>query len=167
MAAPPPYENGKAVNEKAGGTITEDSLNEGITIQEDHNLRRSLTWRQVQLMVIGGSIGTALFVLMGSGLMNAGPGSLLIAYIIYGCFMAAVNNCMAEMAVYMPISGGWIRMASYWVDDALGMALGWNFYFYEAALIPFEISALNLVITYWTDKCPPGVICAVCIVLYG
>ncbi|KXT09208.1 hypothetical protein AC579_3498 [Pseudocercospora musae] len=171
MAALSPYVEEKAfphANEgKIVGTLTIESLNDDDLIEDDQQLRRKLTWRQVQLMVIGGSIGTALFVLIGTGLMNAGPGSLFLAYIIYGCFMAAVNNCMAEMSIYMPISGGWIRMASYWVDDALGMALGWNFYLYEAALIPFEISALNLVVTYWSDNCPPGVICAVCIVLYG
>jgi amino acid transporter len=34
---------------------------------------------------------------------------------------------MAEMATYMPISGGFVRMAGHWVDDAFGFAIGWLF----------------------------------------
>lgn len=68
-------------------------------------LERNLGNRQIQLIAIGGSIGTALFVSIGSGLMDGGPGSLLIAYTLYSCLLGLVNNCMAEMAVYMPISG--------------------------------------------------------------
>lgn len=51
------------------------------------------------MITIGGSIGTALFVSIGSGLVQGGPGSLLIAFIIYSCWLALVNNCMAEMTV--------------------------------------------------------------------
>lgn len=74
---------------------------------------------------------------------------------------------MAEMSTYMPVSGGWIRMASHRVDDALGFALGWNFSLYEALLIPYKISALNLVLTFWSDNIPAAAICVGCIVLYG
>lgn len=137
------------------------------TVQDVHHLERKLSWRQMQLMIIGGSIGTALFITIGAGLISAGPGSLFLGFILYSTFLAACNNCMAEMAVYMPVSGGWIRMASHWVDDALGMALGWNFFLYQATLIPYEISALNLVITFWSDKVPAAAICVGCIVLYG
>lgn len=68
-------------------------------------LQRNLGNRQIQLIAVGGSIGTALFVSIGSGLMDGGPGSLLIAYALYSCLLALINNCMAEMAVFMPISG--------------------------------------------------------------
>lgn len=76
-------------------------------------LKRNLGNRQIQLIAIGGSIGTALFVSIGSGLMDGGPGSLLIAYTLYSCLLALVNNCMAEMAVYMPISGQFSALISH------------------------------------------------------
>jgi yeast amino acid transporter len=63
------------------------------------NLHRKLGNRQIQLIAIGGSIGTALFVSMGSALNKGGPGSLLIAFILYSLNLALVNNGMAEMAV--------------------------------------------------------------------
>lgn len=74
---------------------------------------------------------------------------------------------MAEMATLMPVSGGFIRLAGKWVDDAWGFMAGWNFFFYEALLIPFEITALNLVLSFWRDDIPAAAVCAACIVLYA
>lgn len=138
-----------------------------VIVENVDDLKRSLSGRQIQMITIGGSIGTALFVSIGSGLVQGGPGSLLIAFTIYSCWLALVNNCMAEMAVFMPVSGGFVRMGSKWVDEAFGFMLGWNFFLYEAVLIPWEISALNLVLTFWRDDIPLAAVCAGCIVLYG
>ncbi|KAK7698470.1 hypothetical protein SLS64_012462 [Diaporthe eres] len=130
-------------------------------------LQRNLGNRQIQMIAIGGSIGTALFVSIGNGLMDGGPGSLFIAFALYSALLGLVNNCMAEMAVYMPISGSFIRFAGKWVDEAFGFMTGWNFFLYEATMIPFEISAINLVLTFWRDDIPVAAVCAACIVLYA
>lgn len=130
-------------------------------------LQRRLNNRQIQLIAIGGSIGTALFVSIGGALNKGGPGSLLIAYLLYSCFLALVNNCMAEMATAFPVSGGFVRMAGKWVDEAFGFMAGYNFFIYEALLIPFEITALNLVLTFWTEAIPTAAVCAIVIVLYA
>jgi yeast amino acid transporter len=143
-----------------------DILHGEVTDNAD-DLQRHLGNRQIQLIAIGGSIGTALFVSIGGALNKGGPGGLFLAYSLYSCLLGLVNNCMAEMAVHMPVTGGFIRMAGKWVDDALGFAAGWNFFFYEALLIPFEISALNLVLTFWRDDIPVAAVCAACIVLYA
>lgn len=137
------------------------------SIGSTNSLQRSLSLRQMQMMAIGGSIGTALFVTIGTGLTQGGPGSLLIAFAIYSCFIACVNNCMAEMAIFMPVPGSFVRMGSKWVDEAFGFMLGWNFFFYEAFLIPWEISALNLILGFWSDDIPTAAVCVVCIVAYG
>lgn len=68
-------------------------------------LKRHLGNRQIQMIAIGGSIGTALFVSIGNGLIAGGPGSLFLAYALYSGLLGLVNNCMAEMSVFMPISG--------------------------------------------------------------
>ncbi|KAL2877161.1 hypothetical protein SGCOL_007554 [Colletotrichum sp. CLE4] len=52
---------------------------------------------------------------------------------------------MAEMSVYMPVSGGFVRLAGKWINDAFGFMAGWNFFFYQVFLIPFDIVALNLI----------------------
>ncbi|KAF5972930.1 amino acid permease [Fusarium coicis] len=115
-------------------------------------LHRRLNNRQVQLLAIGGTIGTGLFIGIGAGLAKGGPGSLLVCTALYAMVLALTNNSIAEMNTYMPVSGGFIRLAGHWVDDALGFMVGWNFFFYEALLIPFEIVALNLVVSFWSDN---------------
>ena len=99
-------------------TETENSVTHGQVHNADQ-LQRHLGNRQVQLIAIGGSIGTATFVSIANGLVKGGPGSLLLAYTIYSCMLGLVNNSMAEMASFMPVTGGFIRMAGHWVDPAM------------------------------------------------
>ncbi|KAJ4364696.1 hypothetical protein N0V83_009293 [Neocucurbitaria cava] len=155
----------------SGEFVREAYPNEDIQHGEVHDnsddLQRHLGNRQIQLIAIGGSIGTALFVSIGGALNKGGPLGLFLAYTGYSCIIALVNNAMAEMASFMPISGGFIRMAGHWVDEALGFMAGWNFFLYEALLIPFEITALNIVLRFWRDDIPVAAVCAAVIVLYG
>ncbi|UPL01988.1 hypothetical protein LCI18_012922 [Fusarium solani-melongenae] len=148
------------------GSKSEVAVGESLQIPRNQ-LQRHLKNRQIQLIAIGGSIGTFIFVSIGGTLSKSGPASLLIAWTLYSCVIALVNNCVAEMTVYMPVGGGFIRMAGKWVDDAWGFLAGWNFFIYEALLVPFEITALTLVLSFWTDRIPAAAVCGVCIVLYG
>lgn len=50
---------------------------------------------------------------------------------------------------YLPISSPFIRFAGRYVDEAFGFAAGWNFFIFEAMLVPFEITACNVIIHYW------------------
>lgn len=150
--------------------ITSDDnqdLQHGQISDNADSLHRRLSNRQIQLLAIGGSIGTALFVSIGNGLAAGGPGSLFLAYTMYSLVVACVNNCISEMIILQPVSGGFIRLAGKWFDDALGFMVGWNFFIYEALLIPFEITAINLVLTFWRDDIPVAAVCVACIVLYA
>src|ERR1700733_14930721 len=91
-------------------------VQEGYLADNADQLQRHLNNRQIQLIAIGGSIGTALFVSIGSGLYHGGAGSLLLAYLIQSCVLAMVNNSVAEMSTAHPVSGGFIRLAGKWVD---------------------------------------------------
>ncbi|KAF2472783.1 general amino acid permease-like protein AGP2 [Lindgomyces ingoldianus] len=157
-------------SKKYGAFVREsddNDIQQGVISDNADDLQRKLGNRQIQLIAIGGSIGTALFVSIGGALNKGGPAGTLLAYLFYSCLLGLVNNCMAEMATFMPVTGGFIRMAGKWVDDAFGFMVGWNFFFYEALLIPFEITALNLVLTFWRDDIPVAAVCAACIVLYA
>ncbi|PLB53590.1 AAT family amino acid transporter [Aspergillus steynii IBT 23096] len=129
------------------------------------SLQRHLSSRQVQMVAIGGSIGTALFITIGNGVMH-GAGSLLIGFVLHAIIMAQVNNALAEMTIFMPVSAAFIQHASAWVDQAWGFMIGWNFCIFEGLLIPFEITALNMVLTYWRDDIPSAAVISVTIFLY-
>ncbi|RAH44557.1 uncharacterized protein BO95DRAFT_499118 [Aspergillus brunneoviolaceus CBS 621.78] len=132
-----------------------------------NQLQRRLDNRQIQIMAVGGSIGTALFISIGGGLAKSGPLSLLLGYGIYSIILACATNGLAEMTTLAPIPGGFIRMSGKWVDDAFGFMAGWNFFLYEAISIPFEITALNMLLKFWTDAIPTAAVCCACIVAYS
>ncbi|KAI4717664.1 amino acid permease [Aureobasidium sp. EXF-10727] len=151
------------------------------------HLHRSLRGKEVQLFAIGGAIGTcmlllenvkvfddskadtyeALYVQMGSALPKGGPAGLFIAFVIWAGVMWAVNECFAEMVSYLPVPSPFIRFGGEWVDGALGFAMAWNFFLNMAILVPFEIVAMNIMITFWTDKVPVEAIIVAMIVLYA
>lgn len=110
---------------------------------------RSLKPRHIQLIGIGGTIGTVLFVQIGSGLSKGGPLSLLLAFAIWCVPILCVTAATAEMVCYMPIPSPFIGMAGRVVDESLEVMAGWNFFLYEAVLIPFEIVAVNIILKYW------------------
>lgn len=126
-----------------------------------HDTKRSLKARHIQLIGLGGAIGTALFVQMGAAMTKGGPGSLFIAFVIW-CFpVLAVANNAAEFVTYLPVSSPFIRMGGRTFGSAFECMAGWNFYILEATLIPFEITAVNVIIHFWRDDYNPGITIAV------
>ncbi|GKZ29440.1 hypothetical protein AbraIFM66950_004848 [Aspergillus brasiliensis] len=113
----------------------------------DHT-HRKLKPRHIQLIGIGGSVGTVLYVQIGKALMEGGPASL------------------GEMVTYLPISSPFIRFATRYVDEAFGVAAGYNFFIFQAAMVPFEVTACNLIITYWSDAVPVAGIIVIVLVLF-
>ena len=83
-----------------GYAINHNETNQIGDVVDVGQLQRHLGNRQVQLIAIGGSIGTATFISIANGLVKGGPGSLLIAYTLYSCILGLVNNSMAEMASF-------------------------------------------------------------------
>ncbi|KAK0643431.1 amino acid permease/ SLC12A domain-containing protein [Cercophora newfieldiana] len=151
----PPPEKGTPITSRESSFVSGDQTH------------RKLKSRHIQLIGIGGTIGTALYVQIGKGLMNGGPASLFMAFTIWCTFILAVTLSMAEMVTYLPISSPFIRFAGRYVDDAMGFAAGWNFFVFEAAMVPFEITACNVIIHYWTDVIPTAAMIVIIIGLYG
>ncbi|KZZ91720.1 Amino acid/polyamine transporter I [Moelleriella libera RCEF 2490] len=144
--------------------VRRDSLESGSHRDSTH---RRLKPRHIQLIGIGGTIGTALYVQIGKGLLNGGPGSLFLAFSLWCTPILAVTLCMAEMVTFLPISSPFIRFAGRYVDEAFGFATGWNFFVFEAALVPFEVVACNFILHYWTDAIPTAAVIVIVIVLYA
>ena len=119
-------------------------------IRADH-LRRALSARQVQMIAIGGTIGTGLFLGTGKSLATGGPASILIAYLIVGAIIFVTMLSLGEMAAFIPVAGSFCTFAGRFVDDALGFALTWNYWFNDAVSTASDLVALQLVLQYWTE----------------
>lgn len=124
-------------------------------VQQDR-LKRSLSARQVQMIAIGGTIGTGLFLGTGKSLATGGPASILIAYLIVGAIVFVTMLSLGEMAAYVPVAGSFCTFAGRFVDDAFGFALTWNYWFNDAVSTASDLVALQLILEYWTtsDKFP-------------
>lgn len=106
-------------------------------------LSRNLSARQVQMIAIGGTIGTGLFLGTGKSLATGGPGSMLIAYLIVGCIVFLTMLSLGEMAAFIPVAGSFCTFAGRFVDDAFGFALTWNYWFNDAVSMASDLVALQ------------------------
>lgn len=73
--------------------------------QQQQGLRRSLKARHMNMIAIGGAIGTGLFVAGGETVSSAGPGGALVAYALIGIMVYFLMTGLGEMASYLPVSG--------------------------------------------------------------
>lgn len=89
-------------------------------------LSRTLKGRHLQMIAIGGSIGTGLFVGSGSALATGGPASLIIAFALIGIMMYTTVHALGEMAVLFPVSGSFSAYSTRFIDPAWGFAMGWK-----------------------------------------
>ena len=117
-------------------------------------LARRLSARQVQMIAIGGTIGTGLFLGTGKSLATGGPASILIAYSIVGAIVFVTMLSLGEMAAFIPIAGSFCSYAGRFVDDGLGFALTWNYWFNDAVSTAADVIALQLLLNFWTDNFP-------------
>lgn len=107
-------------------------------------LNRTLTARQVQMIAIGGTIGTGLFLGTGKSLATGGPASMLICYIIIGVIVFLTMLALGEMASFIPVAGSFCTFAGRFVDDAFGFALTWNYWFNDAVSTAADLVALQV-----------------------
>lgn len=88
--------------------------------------RHSLKSRHIQFIAIGGTLGTGLFLGIGSAFTRAGPLSVLLGYSLTGIAVFAMMQCLGEMATWLPLPGAIPQFCARYVDDALGFCVGWN-----------------------------------------
>ncbi len=89
-------------------------------------LDKTLKAYHSQLIALGSSIGTGLFIASGAGLAIAGPIPLLIAYSFVGFTLCPTIYALGEMATFLPYPGGFIIHSKLFIDDAWGAAVGWK-----------------------------------------
>lgn len=120
-------------------------------------LRRSLKARHLNMIAIGGSIGTGLFVASGATITDAGPGGALLAYALIGIMVYLVMQSLGEMAAYLPVAGSFQEYGTRFVSPSFGFAMGWNYWFNWAITVAAELVAAALVMKYWLPDVPSWV----------
>ncbi|PGH35057.1 hypothetical protein GX50_02088 [[Emmonsia] crescens] len=120
-------------------------------------LQRKLKGRHLQMIAIGGSIGTGLFVGSGKALADGGPASVLIAFILVGVMLYSTVHALGEMAVLFPVAGSFSAFSTRFIDPAWGFAMGWNYGLQWIIVLPLEIVAAAITVNYWGSPISPAV----------
>jgi yeast amino acid transporter len=115
--------------------------------------QRGLKSRHAQMIALGGTIGTGLFVGSGQTLARGGPAFILVCYIVITLSVYCVVTAITEVATYLPVHGGTMSYYGYrYVSRSMGFAMGYLYWYALGILVPYEITAAGLVIQYWDPK---------------
>lgn len=122
--------------------------------QASNELKRSLKARHLNMIAMGGAIGTGIFLALGATINQAGPGGALVAYGCIGVMVYFLMTSLGEMATFMPDSGSFGTYASKFVDPAFGFAMGWNYWYNWAITVAAEMVAGALLMKFWFPNVP-------------
>ena len=102
-------------------------------------LRKSLKNRHIQLIALGGAIGTGLFYGSSESIALAGP-SILLAYLVGGLAIFAIVRALSEMSVEDPKAGAFSYYATRYWSKRAGFISGWNYWFNYILVSMVELS---------------------------
>ncbi|KAL2833842.1 putative proline-specific permease [Aspergillus cavernicola] len=115
--------------------------------------KRGLKPRHAQMLALGGTIGTALFVSSGQTLAKGGPAFILGCYCFMSLVVYTVVTALTEIATFMPVPGSSVSYyANRVVSPSFGFATGWLYVYSMAILAPYEVTAASVVIGYWPNS---------------
>ncbi|KAA8816081.1 amino acid permease [Bifidobacterium vespertilionis] len=116
-------------------------------------LRKSLKNRHIQLIALGGAIGTGLFYGSSESISLAGP-SILVAYLIGGLAIFMIVRALSEMSVEDPKAGAFSYYATRYWSKRAGFISGWNYWFNYILVSMVELSVVGKFVQYWFPGIP-------------
>lgn len=132
--------------------------------QHGDALKRGLKNRHIQLIALGGAVGTGLFLGSASVIQSAGPG-IILGYAIAGFIAFLIMRQLGEMVVAEPVAGSFSHFAyKYWGGFA-GFASGWNYWVLYVLVAMAELTAVGKYIQFWYPEIPTWASAAVFFVL--
>ncbi|MFE7269802.1 amino acid permease [Streptomyces sp. NPDC057623] len=123
---------------------------DGSAAEDGEGYQRGLGARQIQMIAIGGAIGTGLFLGAGKGISKAGP-SLILAYAIAGLVIFFIMRALGELLLYRPVSGSFADYAREFIGPFAGFVTGWTYWLFWVVTGITEVTAAAAYMTYWFD----------------
>ncbi len=115
---------------------------------EDAGYHHTLKPRQLQMIAIGGAIGTGLFLGAGGRLHNAGPG-LFLVYLICGGFVFLILRALGELVLHRPSSGSFVSYAREFLGEKAAYVAGWMYFLNWAMTSIVDSTAIATYFHYW------------------
>ncbi len=120
---------------------------------EHKKLQRGLSNRHIQLIALGGAIGTGLFLGIGQAAVLAGP-SVILGYAIAGMIAFFIMRQLGEMVVHEPVSGSFSYFANRYWGSFAGYASGWNYWVLYLLVSMAELTAIGHYVQFWWPEIP-------------
>lgn len=120
---------------------------------EDQKLKRGLQNRHIQLIALGGAIGTGLFLGIGPAAVLAGP-SVILGYALAGIIAFFIMRQLGEMVVEEPVSGSFSHFANKYWGSFAGFASGWNYWVLYILVSMSELTAIGIYVHFWWPEIP-------------
>lgn len=111
-------------------------------------LKRGLKNRHIQLIALGGAVGTGLFLGSADVLKSAGP-AMILGYAIGGFIAFLIMRQLGEMVVAEPVAGSFSHFAYKYWGDFPGFMSGWNYWVLYVLVGMAELSAVGKYVAYW------------------
>ena len=125
----------------------QDIVAERLT-REDAGYHKALKNRQIQMIALGGAIGTGLFLGAGGRLASAGPG-LFIVYGICGIFVFLILRALGELVLHRASSGSFVSYAREFFGEKVAFAAGWMYFLNWAMTGIVDTTAIATYCRYW------------------
>ena len=135
--------------------------------EKQPELARNLKSRHVQLIAIGGTIGTGLFLGAGQSIHLAGP-AILLAYILTGLICFLLMRALGELLLSDVNRHTFIEFITEYLGKNWGFVTGWTYWICWIAVAMAEVTAIGLYIRFWLPGVPqwiPGLIALVILLL--
>jgi AAT family amino acid transporter/aromatic amino acid transport protein AroP len=121
--------------------------------------------RHIQMIALGGAIGTGLFFGAAKSIQLTGP-SIVLAYIIGGLVMYIIMRALGEMVVHEPNSGAFSHYAHKYVGAYLGFLSGWYAWLEYTIVCMLEITAITYFLDLWFPGIPHWITIAAILVIF-
>ncbi|MFZ2589645.1 amino acid permease, partial [Paucilactobacillus nenjiangensis] len=131
---------------------------------EERKLSRSLQSRHIQMIAIGGAIGTGLFLGSGSAIHKAGP-SIILSYLIVGVFCFFMMRAIGELLLSDTSKHSFIDFVKEYLGDRMEFITGWTYWSCWLSLAMADLTATGIYLKYWFPNIPQWVGPLVIIVL--
>ena len=119
-------------------------------------LKRGLKNRHIQLIAMGGAVGTGLFLGSAQAIQSAGP-SIILGYAIVGLIAFLIMRQMGEMIVEEPVAGSFSYFSQKYWGKFPGFLSGWNYWVVYILVAMTELTAIAKYIHYWWPHIPAWV----------
>ena len=122
-------------------------------MSENQSLSRGLKNRHVQLLAIGGAIGTGLFLGAGRSIHLAGP-SILFSYIITGVICFFIMRALGELLLSNLNYHSFVDFVQDYLGNGVAFITGWTYWFCWVSVAMADLTATGLYIQYWFPNIP-------------